>query len=165
MQRGQIISCLKACSMIAKGCLYHVVRIMDLEFETYSIELVPLVREFPEVFPNDLPRDPPERQIEFGIDLLSYTNPIPIPPYRMAPSELKELKLQFKDLLDKDFIQPSVSPWGYLVLFVKKKDGSHRMCIDYRKLNKVTIKNKYLHARIDDLFDQLQGATTLPRLT
>ena len=87
------------------------------------------------------------------------TNAISIPPYRMALDELKELKAQLKDLLDKGFIRPSISPWGALILFVKKKDGSLRMCIDYRQLIKVTIKNKYHLHRIDDLFDQLEGAS------
>ena len=82
----------------------------------------------------------------------------------MAPAELKELKEQLKDLLDKGFIRPSVSPWGAPVLFVRKKDGSLRMCIDYRQLNKVTIKNKYPLPRIDDLFDQLQGATCFSKI-
>ena len=90
--------------------------------------------------------------------MLPDTKPISIPPYRMAPAELKELKEQLKDLLEKGFIRPSSSPWGAPVLFVRKKDGSLRMCIDYRQLNKVTIKNKYPLPRIDDLFDQLQGA-------
>ncbi|KAH0644682.1 hypothetical protein KY284_032566 [Solanum tuberosum] len=107
---------------------------------------------------------PPEREIEFGIDLLPNTQPILIPPYRMAPAELKELKEQLKDLLDKGFIRPSISPWGAPVLFVKKKDGSFRMCIDYRQLNNVTIKNKYPIPKIDDLFDQLQGASYFSKI-
>lgn len=101
---------------------------------------------------------PPDRDSDFYIDLAPGTQPIFIPPYRMAPPELKELKEQLQDLLDKGFIKPSVSPWGAPMLFLKKKDGSMRMCIDYRQLNKVTIKNKYPLPRIDDLFDQLQGA-------
>ena len=116
------------------------------------------MNEFPEVFPEDLPGVPPDKEIDFGIDVLPETQPISIPPYRMAPAELKELKEQLKDLLDKRFIRPNVSPRGAPVLFVRKKDGSLRMCIDYRQLNKVTIKNKYPLPRIDDLFDQLQGA-------
>ena len=99
------------------------------------------MNEFVDVFPEDLPGIPPEREIEFGIDLLPDTQPISIPPYRMAPAELKELKEQLKDLLEKGFIRPSISPWGAPVLFVRKKDGSLRMCIDYRQLNKVTVKN------------------------
>jgi len=81
------------------------------------------------------------------------TAPISIAPYRMAPTELRELKIQLQELLDKGFIHPSVSPWGAPVLFVKKKDGTLRLCIDYRQLNKVTVKNKYPLPRIDDLFD------------
>jgi len=102
-----------------------------------------VVNEFQEVFPEDLPGLPPEREIDFGNDLLPNTQPIFIPPYRMAPDELKELKERVKDLLDKGFIRHSISPWGAPVLFVKKKNGSLRMCIDYRQLTKVTIKNKY----------------------
>ena len=96
--------------------------------------------------------------MELGINVILGTQPISIPPYRMAPVELWELKEQLKDLLEKGFIRPSISPWGAPELFVRKKDGSLRMCIDYRQLNKVTIKNKYPLPRIDDLFDQLQGA-------
>ena len=105
-----------------------------------------------------MPGLPPEREIEFCIDVVLGTDPIFMPPYRMAPAELNELKEQLQELFDKGFIRPSTSPWGAPVLFVKKKDGSLRLCIDYRQLNKVTIKNKYPLPRIDDLFDQLQGA-------
>ncbi|KAH0710411.1 hypothetical protein KY284_011838 [Solanum tuberosum] len=132
--------------------------------EVPPIQSVPVVKEFPEVFPDDLPGVPPEREIDFGIDLLPDTRPICIPPYRMAPVELKELKEQLKDLLDKGFIRPSVSPWGTPILFMRKKDGSLRMCIDYRQLNKVTINNKYPLPRIDDLFDQLQGASCFSKI-
>ena len=118
-----------------------------------SIESVSIVREFLDVFPADLPYIPPDRDIDFCIDLEPGTRPISIPPYRMAPAELRELKVQLEELLSKVFIRLSASPWGAPVLFVKKKDGSFRMCIDYRQLNKVTIKNKYPLPRIDDLFD------------
>ena len=107
---------------------------------------------------------PPDRDIDFCIDLEPGTRPISIPPYRMAPAELRELKAQLQELLNKGFIRPSASPWGAPVLFVKKKDGSFRMCIDYRQLNKVTIKNKYPLPRIDDLFDQLQGACVFSKI-
>ncbi|KAL0546312.1 hypothetical protein IC582_016219 [Cucumis melo] len=107
---------------------------------------------------------PPDREIEFTIELLPGTAPISQAPYRMAPSELKELKMQLQELVDKGYIRPSVSSWGAPVLFVKKKDGTLRLCIDYRQLNKVTIRNKYPLPRIDDLFDQLRGAVLL-RLT
>ncbi|KAL8115292.1 hypothetical protein AgCh_021949 [Apium graveolens] len=101
---------------------------------------------------------PPDREIEFSIDLIPGTEPVSKAPYRMAPMEMKELAKQLQELLDKGVIRPSVSPWGAPVLFVKKKDGSMRLCIDYRELNKLTIKNKYPLPRIDDLFDQLKGA-------
>ena len=136
---------------------------MDFSLETLSLESVPVVCEFPEVFPKDLLGVPPEREIDCGIDLLPDTQPIFIPTYRMDPVELKELK-KLKDLLDKGFIRPNISPWGAPVLFVKKKDGSLRMCIDYKHLNKVTIKNKYPIPRIDDLFDQLQGASHFSKI-
>ena len=150
--------------MIFKGYLYHLVWVKDSIFETPSLESVPMICEYPEVFPEDLPGVPPEREIDFGIDLLPDTQPISIPPYKMAPTHLKELKEQLKDLLDKVFIRPNISPWGAPVLFVKKKDGSLRMCIDYRQLNKVTIKNKYTIPRIDDLYDQLKGASHFSKI-
>ena len=120
--------------------------------------------EFPKVFPNDLPNIPPQCEIDFGIDFLLDTNTKSIPPYRMARSKLKELKAQLKDLLDKGFIRPNISPWGAPILFAKKKDGSLRMCFDYRQLNKVTIKNKYPLSQINDLFDKLQGANYFSKI-
>ena len=113
--------------------------IRDVKVESPSIESNPVVSEFREVFPTDLPGMPPDRDIDFCIDLEPGTLPISILLYRMAPSELRELKAQIKELLDKGFIRPSASPWGAPVLFVKKKDYSMRMCIDYRQLNMVTI--------------------------
>ena len=107
---------------------------------------------------------PPIREVEFTIELLPGIAPISIAPYRMATAELGELKLQLQELLRKRFIRPSVSHWGALVLFVKKKDGSLRMCIDYRRLNHVTVKNRYLLLRIDELFDQLQGAAYFSKI-
>ncbi|XP_075108932.1 uncharacterized protein LOC142180763 [Nicotiana tabacum] len=130
--RGRFISYLKARKMISKGYIYHLVRVKDADAQIPTLQSVPIVNEFPEVFPEDLPGIPPDREIDFGIDLLPGTKPISILPYKMAPAELKELKVQLKDLLDKGFIRPSVSPWGAPVLFVRKKDVSLRMCIDYR---------------------------------
>nr|GEX75433.1 putative reverse transcriptase domain-containing protein [Tanacetum cinerariifolium] len=109
------------------------------------------------VFPDDLSGLPPIQEIEFQIELIPGATPIAKSPYRLAPSELEELSGQHKELQDKGFIRPSLSPWGAPVLFVKKNDGSFRMCIDYRELNKLTVKNRYPLPRIDDLFDQLQG--------
>ena len=122
------------------------------------LEGVPVVRDLLDVFPEDLPGLPPEREIDFPIDLVPGTAPISLPPYRMAPAKLKELKAQLQELVDGGFIRPSISPWEAPVLLVKKKDGTWRLCIDYRELNKVTIQNKYPLPQIDDLFDQLQGA-------
>jgi hypothetical protein len=123
-----------------------------------TAESISVVEEFMDVFPEELPGMPPEREVEFYIDLIPDTAPIAKRPYCMAPTELAELKLQIAELQQKGYIRPSSSPWGAPVLFVTKKDGSMRMCIDYRSLNEVTIKNKYPLPRIDDLFDQLQGA-------
>ncbi|GJT29687.1 putative reverse transcriptase domain-containing protein [Tanacetum coccineum] len=123
-----------------------------------------VVRDFPEVFPDDLSGLPPVREIEFRIDLIPGASPVVKSPYRLAPSEMLELSNQLKELQEKGFIRPSHSPWGAPVLFVKKKDGAMRMCIDYRELNKLTIKNRYPLPRIDDLFDQLQGACCFSKI-
>ena len=128
------------------------------------IEKVAVVRELPDVFPDALPGLPPDRQLEFTIDLEPGSASVSKAPYRMAPKELEELKIQLQELLDLGFIRPSVSPWGAPVLFVKKKDGTLRMCIDYRELNKLTLKNKYPLPRIDDLFDQLRGAGVFSKM-
>ncbi|GKD61391.1 putative reverse transcriptase domain-containing protein [Tanacetum coccineum] len=117
-----------------------------------------VVRDFPKVFSNDLSGLPPVREIEFQIDLTPGAMPVVKSLYHLAPSELEEFLGQLKELQDKCFIRPSSSPWRAPVLFVKKKDGSFRMCIDYRELNKLTVKNRYPLPRIDDLFDQLQGS-------
>jgi hypothetical protein len=123
-----------------------------------AAESISVVEEFMYVFPEELPGMPLEREVEFYIDLIPDTAPIAKRQYRMAPTELVELKLQIAELQQKGYIRPSSSPLGAPVLFITKKDGSMRMCIDYRSLNEVTIKNKYPLPRIDDLFDQLQGA-------
>jgi hypothetical protein len=136
-----------------KGVQCYLAYIVDIEKEIPQLDQVPIVREFIDVFPDDLLRLPPYKEIEFCIDLVLSTEPISMAPYRMAPAELRELKEQLQDLLDKKFIRPSVSPWGAPVLFVKKKDGSLRLCIDYRQLNRVTVRNRYPLPRIDDLFD------------
>ncbi|GJT48064.1 putative reverse transcriptase domain-containing protein [Tanacetum coccineum] len=112
----------------------------------------------------DLPGLLPTRPVEFQIDLIPGVAPVARAPYRLAPSEMKELSEQLQELSDKGFIRPSSSPWGAPVLFVKKKDGSFRMCIDYRELNKLTVKNRYPLPRIDDLFDQLQGSSIYSKI-
>ena len=129
-----------------------------------TFDQIPVVSEYPDVFPDDLPGLPPSRQVEFRIDLVPGAAPIARVPYRLAPPEMQELSTQLQELLDKGFIRPSSSPWGAPILFVKKKDGSHRMCIDYRELNKLTVKNRYPLPRIDDLFDQLQGASWFSKI-
>ncbi|KAJ4950212.1 hypothetical protein NE237_027044 [Protea cynaroides] len=127
------------------------------------MEDIDVVRNFLDVFPEELPGLPPDRVTEFIIDLIPGAAPVSKAPYRMAPTELKELKVQLQELLDKGYIRPSISPWGAPVLFVKK-DGSVRLCIDYRELKKRTIKNRYPLPRIDDLFDQLQGAKVFSKI-
>ncbi|XP_075473958.1 uncharacterized protein LOC142505018 [Primulina tabacum] len=146
--------------MLVKGCQGFLASVMDVSKE-YNVDVndIEIVREYSDVFADDVPGLPPDREVEFVIDVVLGTAPISKAPYRMAPTEMKELKNQLQELLDNGFIRPSSSPWGAPMLFVKKKDGSLRLCIDYRDINKITIKNKYPLPRIDDLFDQLQGAT------
>ncbi|KAK1431931.1 hypothetical protein QVD17_08737 [Tagetes erecta] len=154
----KIISALKAQKLLTHECVGFLASIKDTSAGEISINNYPIVREYPDVFPDELPGLPPDREIEFSIDLIPGAEPISKAPYRMAPLELKELKEQLQELMELGFIRPSVSPWGAPVLFVKKKDGSMRLCIDYRELNTITIRNRYPLPRIDDLFDQLQGA-------
>ena len=137
-----VIFALEAKRLLLKRCESYLAHVIDFATEV-NLENVKIVCEFPNVFSKDLPRLPPDRELEFGIEVLPSLAPISILPYRIAPMELKELKTQLQDLVDKGFIRPSVSPWGAPVFFVKKKDGTMRLCIDYCQLNKVTIKNKY----------------------
>ncbi|GJV08048.1 putative reverse transcriptase domain-containing protein [Tanacetum coccineum] len=150
-----IISCTKTQKYMLKGCLIFLAHVTTKETEDKSekkrLEDVPIVQDFPEVFPEDLSGLPPTRQVEFQIDLIPGAAPVARAPYRLAPSEMKELSDQLKELSDKGFIRPSSSPWGAPVLFVKKKDGSFRMCIDYRELYKLTMKNRYL-LLIEDVY-------------
>ncbi|KAA3466562.1 DNA/RNA polymerases superfamily protein [Gossypium australe] len=140
---SNVVTALRAERMVRKGCEAVLLFVRPVEAEDLTIGDVRTVKEFPDVFSEELPGLPPDREVVFGIDLLPGTVP---------------------ELLDRGFIRPSVSPWGAPVLFVKKKDGSIRMCIDYRQLNKLTIKNKYPLPRIDDLFDQLKGALVFSKI-
>ncbi|GJR01740.1 putative reverse transcriptase domain-containing protein [Tanacetum coccineum] len=166
--RLNIISCSKAQDYLSKGCDVFLAHITMKEAKDKSegnrLKDVPIVRDFPEVFPENLSSIPPARQVEFQIDLVPGAAPVARVPYRLAPSEMKELAKQLQELSDKGFIRPNSSPWGASVLFVKKKDGSFHMCIDYRELNKLTVKNRCPLPRIDDLFDQLQGSTVYSKI-
>ncbi|GKB34553.1 hypothetical protein Tco_0879495 [Tanacetum coccineum] len=165
--RLEVISSIRTQKYIDQGCQVFLIQMMKEEktkIPERRIEDVPVVRDFPEVFPEDLPGLPPTRQVEFHIELIPGAAPVARAPYRLAPAEMKELAEQLKELSDKGFIRPSSSPWGAPILFVKKKDGSFRMCIDYRELNKLTVKNRYPLPRIDDLFDQLQGSSIYSKI-
>ncbi|GJS72421.1 putative reverse transcriptase domain-containing protein [Tanacetum coccineum] len=162
--RLSLISCIKTERYISRGYQVFVAQVMEKKSDEKRLEDIPVVREFPEVFPEDLPGLPPVRQVEFQIDLIPGAAPVARAPYRLAPSEMQELSNQLQELADRGFIRPSTSPWGAPVLFVKKKDGSFRMCIDYQELNKLTVKNRYPLPRIDDLFDQLQGSSTYSKI-
>jgi hypothetical protein len=152
---SKVILHLPAVSRI-KASLHHMVEL--------KIEDIHVVREFSDVFPDDLPGMPPERVIEFKIELQPGSAPIAKAPYKMSLVKMKELKIQLQGLLDKGYIRPSTSPWGCSALFVEKKDKEICLCVDYRPLNAVTIKNKYQLPCIDILFDQLAKAQVFPRL-
>ncbi|KAL5781458.1 hypothetical protein ACOSP7_006487 [Xanthoceras sorbifolium] len=161
---SNVISATTAQTLIRKGCEAYLAHVVDLQRVESSLQNIPTVCDFQDMFPKKLPELPPEREVKFVIDVIPGTIPVSIPPYRMALAELKKLKIQLQELLEKGFIRPSVSAWGAPVLFVKKKDGSMRLCIDYRQLNKLTIKNKYPLPRIDDLFDQFRGASVFSKI-
>ncbi|GKC95156.1 putative reverse transcriptase domain-containing protein [Tanacetum coccineum] len=166
--RLNIISCTKTQKYLLKGCPIFLAHVTTKKAEDKSKKKrpndVPIVQDFLEVFLEDLSGIPPTRQVEFQIDFIPGAALVAREPYRLASSEMKELSDQLKELFDKGFIRPSSSPWGAPVLFVKKKDGSFRMCIDYRELNKLTVKNRYPLPRIDDLFDQLQGSSIYSKI-
>ncbi|KAL0448590.1 UNVERIFIED_CONTAM: Retrovirus-related Pol polyprotein from transposon.6 [Sesamum latifolium] len=151
-------------SQRAGGCEAYLASVRDVTRISLGVLEVTVLREFFDVFPEELPGLPPHREVDFKIETISGAAPISIAPYRMTPSELKELKKQLEELLDKGFIRPSILPWGAPVLFVKKKDGSMRLCVDYRQLKRITIKNKYPLPQIDDLLDQLKGATVFSKI-
>ncbi|GKD35612.1 putative reverse transcriptase domain-containing protein [Tanacetum coccineum] len=175
----------RACKYVERGCHLFLAHVTEKKSKEKRLEDVPVIRDFPEVFPKKLPGLPPPRQVEFRIALVPRAAPVALPsyklarhdervvlgaalvacaPYRLAPSEMRDLSVQLQELLEKGFIRLSSSPWGAPVLFVKKKDGSFRMCIDYRELNKLTVKNRYPLLRIDNLFDQLQGFSVYSKI-
>jgi hypothetical protein len=141
---------------------YHHLSVDDKE--SNPTKAIRIVSKFPDVFPKELPRMPPKRKVEFTIELIPGTAPISKRAYRVSGLELVELKKQIDELLEKGYIRPSTSPWAAPVLFLEKKDGTKRMCIDYRALNEVTVKNKYPLPRIEDLFDQLRGASVFSKI-
>jgi hypothetical protein len=159
------ISALQMRKYCRKGCPLYAVQVLKT---TKGVEPTPddhpILREYRDVFPEEIPGLPPRRDIDFSMELAPGVVPVSRTPYRMSMPEFVELKLQLKEMMDKGYIRPSVSPWGAPVLFVKKKDGTLRLCIDYRQLNKVTINNKYPLPRIDDLFDQLGGASVFSKI-
>ncbi|KAL0540790.1 hypothetical protein IC582_020804 [Cucumis melo] len=160
----KVISAMKASKLLDQGTWGILASVVDTREPEVSLSSEPVVREYPDVFSDELPGLSPPREIDFVIKLEPGIAPILRAPYKMAPAELKELKVQLQELLNKGFIRPSVSPWGAPVLFVKKKDGFMCLFIDYIELNKVTVKNRYPLPRIDDLFDQLQGATVFSKI-
>jgi hypothetical protein len=148
-----------------KGCpLYVIQALKTIEGAKPNPDDHPILREYKDVFPEEVSGLPPRRDIDFSIELAPGAVLVSRTPYRMSTPELVELKLKLKEMMDKGYIRPSVSPWGAPVLFVKKKNGTLRLCIDYRQLNKVTIKNKYPLPRINDLFDQLGGASIFSKI-
>jgi hypothetical protein len=148
-----------------KGCRLYAIQVLNsIENEKLILEDHPILREYKDVFPEEVLGLPPRRDIGFSIEPVPGAVPISRTPYRMSTPELVEIKLQLKEMWDKGYIRPSLSSWGALALFVKKKDGTLRLCIDYRQLNKMTIKNKYPLPSIDDFFDQLRGATIFSKI-
>jgi hypothetical protein len=159
------ISPLQVNKCCRKGFPLYAIQVLDpIENNKPILEDHPILREYIYVFPVEVPGLPPRRDIDFSIKLASGVMLMSRTPYRMSTPKLVDIKLQLKDMIDKGYIHPSVSPWGALALFVEKKDVTLRLCIGYRKLNKMTIKNKYPLPRINDLFDQLRGATIFSKI-
>ena len=161
---SNVISPVTARTMVLKGCEAYLAHVIYMKKAEPSLSNILTVSDYLDVFPKELSGLPPHREIKFAIDVVPGATPASITPYRMALVELKELKLQLQELLEKGFIHPSVSPWGAPMLVVKKKDGTLWLCVDYRQMNKMTVKNKYPLPRIDDLFDQLKGASVFSKI-
>ena len=159
----RFISMMKVKRCLRQGCKLYLVKTVT-DQKGPSLDQHTVLAEFKDVFPEELPGLPPVREIDFTIDLKPGAKPISKTPYRMTTLELCELQMQLKELLDLGLIRPSISPWGAPIIFVKKKDGSLRLCIDYMDLNRATIKNRYLIPRIDYLFDQMKGATVFSKI-
>ena len=161
---SNVISAMQARRLLRKGCEAFLALVLDYKRGQIELENILVVKDFSAVFPKELPGIPPVREVDLSIEILLGTTPTYGTPYRMASTELKELKIQLQELFDKGFIRPNVSPWGAPVLFLKKKDGTLWMCIDYQQINKVTVKNKYPLPRIKDPFDQLKGAGVFSKI-
>jgi hypothetical protein len=160
----RFISFLQLRKIMRKGCKLYAILAVNEKGVAEGLEHLPVVSEFADVFSEELPGMSSERELEFTIDLKPRTELIARTLYRMLTPELQELRMKLKEFLDLRLIRPSVSPWGAPVIFIQKKDGSWRLCIDYRQLNKATIKNQYPLPRIDDLFDQMKGATVFSEI-
>ncbi|KAL0440729.1 UNVERIFIED_CONTAM: Retrovirus-related Pol polyprotein from transposon [Sesamum radiatum] len=159
-----VISTIEARRLILEGYEAYLAHVADAKKVNPTLEEIVIVRDFTEVFPDNLSGLSPHRKVDFTIETIPRVAPILIAPFRMALVELQELKQQIEELFEKGFIRPSTSSWGAPVLFVKKKDDSMRLCVDYCQLNRVTVKNKYPLPRIDDLLDQLKRATTFSKI-
>jgi hypothetical protein len=160
----RFISSLQLQKSLCKGCKTYTILALNEKGVAEVLEHLLMVREFADVIPEELPRMPPERELEFTLDLKPGTEPIERTPYRMSTPELKEMRMQLKELLDLGLRRLSVSLWAAHVIFIRKKDGSWRLCIDFHQLNKETIKNQYPLLRIDDLFDQMKGAMIFSKI-
>ena len=160
---SNVISAMQARRLWRTGCEAFLALVLDSKRGQIELENINVVKNFPNVFPKELPGIPPEREVDLSIAILLGTTPTSREPYMMDSTELKELKIQLQELLDKGFIQPSVSPWGAPVLILKKKMAPYG-CVLTMQINKVTVKNKYLLPRIEDLFDQLKGAGVISKI-
>jgi hypothetical protein len=160
----RFISSLQLWKNMHKGCKLYAILALNEKGVAEGLEHLLVVREFADIFPEELPGMPSERELEFTIDLKPGTELIARMPHRMSTLELQELRMKLKELLDLGLMRPSVSLWGAPIIFIRKKDGLWRLYIDYRQLNKETIKNRYLLPRIEDLFNQIKGATVFPNI-